>query len=199
MSTIQLDAFRGIFKSRKGNYQGGLLCDADREVLPGLVSAFRPRNFLEIGVYEGKTSKMILDQAPWIERYVGVDFKRIGPGLPWPHPGKFSGFMAEDDPRFSMIHLEGEGKWDIDDVGIMDMVFIDGDHSFEGVVKDTIKARQLLRDGNGVIIWHDYNNSGAMGVREYIHSHNQENKIVWVEDSWICLEVVGKVSVSFTV
>ena len=38
----------------------------------------------------------------------------------------------------------------------MDFIFVDGSHSYEYVLNDSDKARKLLRDGRGVIVWHDY-------------------------------------------
>ncbi|MCR4964362.1 MAG: class I SAM-dependent methyltransferase [Bacteroidales bacterium] len=37
-----------------------------------------------------------------------------------------------------------------------DMVFIDGDHHYEAVKKDTETAFKMLRDEKSVIVWHDY-------------------------------------------
>lgn len=38
----------------------------------------------------------------------------------------------------------------------MDVVFIDGDHTYTGVLNDTKKAYSLLKDDDSVIVWHDY-------------------------------------------
>lgn len=40
--------------------------------------------------------------------------------------------------------------------GKMDLVFVDGSHSYEYVKKDTETALSLLRPEGGVILWHDY-------------------------------------------
>ncbi len=37
-----------------------------------------------------------------------------------------------------------------------DLIFIDGDHSYEGVLNDTKKVFQLRKNNNSVIVWHDY-------------------------------------------
>lgn len=37
-----------------------------------------------------------------------------------------------------------------------DLIFIDGDHSYEGVKTDTENAFRLLRNSSSVIVWHDY-------------------------------------------
>jgi predicted O-methyltransferase YrrM len=37
-----------------------------------------------------------------------------------------------------------------------DLIFIDGDHHTESIAKDSATAFGLLKDGNSVIVWHDY-------------------------------------------
>jgi len=37
-----------------------------------------------------------------------------------------------------------------------DFIFVDGDHSFEGVKSDTSKVFNLLKNENSIIVWHDY-------------------------------------------
>lgn len=41
-------------------------------------------------------------------------------------------------------------------LGTCDLVFIDGDHSYDGVRSDTENAFRLLRNERSVIVWHDY-------------------------------------------
>jgi len=50
----------------------------------------------------------------------------------------------------------------------VDMVFIDGDHRYESVKKDILKAQELLRDG-GIICGHDYNHPLWTGVNKAVH------------------------------
>ena len=40
-----------------------------------------------------------------------------------------------------------------------DMIFIDGDHSYDAVKKDTENAFKILKDDNSIIVWHDYGRS----------------------------------------
>jgi len=37
-----------------------------------------------------------------------------------------------------------------------DLIFIDGDHSYEGVINDSMKTLPLRRDSGSIIVWHDY-------------------------------------------
>lgn len=49
----------------------------------------------------------------------------------------------------------------------VDMVFIDGDHRFDTVVKDIEKAQKLVRNG-GIISGHDYSHSLWTGVKQAV-------------------------------
>ncbi len=40
--------------------------------------------------------------------------------------------------------------------GQYDMVFVDGDHHYESVKKDTETAFKLLKNDHSIIVWHDY-------------------------------------------
>lgn len=37
-----------------------------------------------------------------------------------------------------------------------DLIFVDGDHSYDGVCNDTKKVFPLRKDNNSIIVWHDY-------------------------------------------
>ena len=61
----------------------------------------------------------------------------------------------------------------------VDMVFIDGDHRYETVLKDIDKALELLRYG-GIICGHDYNwDSVKKAVDEKLGSVTVEDSIWW--------------------
>jgi predicted O-methyltransferase YrrM len=49
----------------------------------------------------------------------------------------------------------------------VDMVFIDGDHRYETVVRDIKKALELVRPG-GIISGHDYDHPGWPGVKKAV-------------------------------
>lgn len=40
--------------------------------------------------------------------------------------------------------------------GKIDFIFIDGSHTYDYVVSDSLNAINLLRNGKGIILWHDY-------------------------------------------
>lgn len=49
-------------------------------------------------------------------------------------------------------------------VGACDLVFVDGDHSYDAVRSDTAHAFRLLRDERAIIVWHDYVRASAEDV-----------------------------------
>jgi predicted O-methyltransferase YrrM len=51
-------------------------------------------------------------------------------------------------------------------MGKMDVVFIDGAHSYDYVRRDTESAMNLLRGGKGTVFWHDYD--ACIGVIEFV-------------------------------
>lgn len=51
--------------------------------------------------------------------------------------------------------------------GEIDLLFIDGDHSFRGVKNDYEKFSPKIKNG-GVIVFHDYNEKGAEWVTKFV-------------------------------
>lgn len=75
----------------------------------------------------------------------------------------------------------------------VDLIFIDGDHTFEGVRADTECALRFLSErGHGTVVWHDYYETGPdwVGVKRYVDSLDLE--IVRVDGTWIALTRLGK-------
>lgn len=54
-------------------------------------------------------------------------------------------------------------------VGRVDFVVVDASHSYQYVLSDSRNAIKMLRDGRGVILWHDYTGTGWVGVNKAIN------------------------------
>jgi predicted O-methyltransferase YrrM len=68
-------------------------------------------------------------------------------------------FFSKDLPNITHIH-HNSATFDFGSLNKkFDVIFVDGDHSYEGVKADTAKMYDLLRDDNSVIVWHDYGHS----------------------------------------
>ncbi|MBF0186372.1 MAG: class I SAM-dependent methyltransferase [Magnetococcales bacterium] len=133
-----------------------------RHLLP-----LKPKTIIEIGVRLGGSTRLFLD-------LVGPDGTVIGLDLEW-EP------IATDvlnDKRFKLV-LGDSGSEEIRDrvaelSGPCDLLLIDGDHSQEGVLRDTELYLPLVRPG-GLVLWHDIRLEHPEGVRESWYSTLRPN------------------------
>lgn len=63
-------------------------------------------------------------------------------------------------------------------IGKMDLVFVDGAHSFEYVKKDTDTALSLLKPEGGIILWHDYGSKWWKGLTRAMNELYAEKKVL---------------------
>lgn len=146
-----------------------------------LCRAFRPKHVIEFGIQVGTTAKLLLDNCPWIERYDGVDLP-VGGKTFLSHQQnqvpEVPGELVLDNPK---CHVLTEPPGDT----IYGMAYIDGDHSREGVLRDSAFCREHV---DGVIAWHDYNTE--RGVNEAIdHLNGDGNRIFLVDGTHVCFRL----------
>jgi predicted O-methyltransferase YrrM len=67
-------------------------------------------------------------------------------------------------------------------LGKMDLIFIDGGHTYSVVKNDSEKSFPML-NSNGIILWHDYvpGKKSASDVVKYIHEISREKKMYHIE------------------
>lgn len=152
----------------EGPHRNGNVSEFELYCISKLVKAHRPEVIFEIGTFDGKTALHLAANSPAHTRVFTLDLPRsamsqtklrIKSGerlfIDKEESGTcFSGTefdskitqMLGDSANFDHSHL----------VKATDFIFIDGSHSYEYVLNDTRLALNLLRDGRGVILWHDY-------------------------------------------
>jgi len=150
-------------------------------------------SMMEIGCQNGRTARVLLNSVPTLKRYIGVDipFGTL-PGSPVQRnevpvqPGEY----ALQNPRFQLI-CRHRGSFaiepfEITDKGKLDAVFIDGDHSRNGVERDTALALAVLKPG-GLIVWHDDHDMPVVDVSAVLDEFNrlQHWDIHRIEGTWI--------------
>lgn len=98
-----------------------------------LASIYRPKTYLELGLYQGETFNKVANQIKQSRR-IGVDIK----------PVQINGenFVCTTDEFFKSFE------------DTVDMVFIDADHKFESALRDFDSSLQILNPG-GCILIHD--------------------------------------------
>jgi len=198
MSCIDAVSFFRKFGRKRCPVVPGFTSQEDMDVIASLIHHVGAERMMEIGINEGRTAKAVLDSVPSVKRYVGVD---VPPYFKTSHPLQQkevpveAGSMVKGDGRVRLIVRDGgSAELNGEEVGEVDVVFIDGDHTYDAVVRDSELARKVVRDG-GVIVWHDYCTPAAScdGVRKYIDGRNRErDSICLVVGSNVCFEVVDK-------
>jgi hypothetical protein len=147
------------------------LCRSPHDVLPIAAGAFsvnqscfeilgfldrlkaeEPRLVCEIGVAGGGTNFMLTHALPTVELMIGLDlFVKGRPRLRYfARPGQRLHYFDGASQTQAMVARVGEALAGRK----LDLLFIDGDHSYAGVRDDFLGYRQFVREG-GTIAFHD--------------------------------------------
>lgn len=137
------------------SFLGGGSGLTDLILLKGLARSYPECSYLEIGLWRGES---IANVASIAKKCVGVSLSRDdleSRGWSSGHLGT-RGIYSEDLANVTIIGADSL-TYDFEDYyGDVDLVYVDGDHSFEAVAHDTRTAFKLLRNESSVIVWHDY-------------------------------------------
>ncbi len=126
-----------------------------------IVSALQVKNALEIGTWSGGTLFMTCRVADPSATVISVDLPggRFGGGYVWPRKFVYRKF-AKDKQDLHLIRRDSHSPKTRDLVRSLltdrslDFLFIDGDHTYEGVRADFDMYGPLVRSG-GIVAFHD--------------------------------------------
>ncbi|HKJ23652.1 MAG TPA: class I SAM-dependent methyltransferase [Myxococcota bacterium] len=135
-----------------------VLVDLVHERLPA-----RGLRVVEIGTRTGRTSRHLARYCPQIETIFAVDPEP-------PPPGAFDGLARV---RFVQGWSDAVAK-EFDDASL-DLVFIDADHSEEGVRSDLAAWMPKVRPG-GIVAGHDYARRHHPGVKPAVDGFFREHR-----------------------
>jgi precorrin-6B methylase 2 len=141
----------------------------------------------EIGCYAGESTIVFLESNK-IKKLYAVD--------PWK-----SGYDKNDSASFSdMYKVEKEFDKKIkphkvvklkmtfeeafEQIPELDIVYIDGNHKYEYVLKDIINSLKKIKDG-GIISGHDYGSKKHVGVTKAVDEIFGKPDIVFGDKSWV--------------
>jgi hypothetical protein len=69
------------------------------------------------------------------------------------------GFFLKDNKKIKSLDQDST-KFDFTSLGKkFDLIFVDGDHSYHGVLNDTKKVFSLRKNEKSIIVWHDYSDN----------------------------------------
>ncbi|MCB0264522.1 MAG: class I SAM-dependent methyltransferase [Calditrichaeota bacterium] len=153
--------------------QPGNMSVDEMSTIAAIVKKFQPKRIFEIGTMNGRTTLNMALNAPDDCEIFTLDLpadaaentkfnisKRYLRLVDKAQSGElFANKSAIDFPCIQLIkQLYGDsGTFDFSRFeNSIDVVFIDGSHDFDYVLNDSEIALKLLRNGKGIILWHDY-------------------------------------------
>ena len=135
------------------------------KALAEIVHALYPLRLLEIGTYQGGTLAYWCRAAAEGAQIIGVD-NRAADGL-------WARWMGPNELRYHHLQMDSHEQQtrriveELLDGEPLDFLFIDGDHTVEGVTKDFMLYGPLVRKG-GVIAFHDILNPSPERNQDHI-------------------------------
>ena len=178
--------------------------EEDSSFLLDHIEKIKPRNFLEIGIFHGVTSRNVCELLYIIHgdnfKFTGIDLfsnvesklkDEIAPKTEFSNPLKtiyYDYFLKLDPYSYeSVIRLlkkfsnnvniiKGDSNQVLKNIKplLFDYVFLDGGHKYETVKNDLINLTEIIHN-NGIILCDDYNLSYAPGVKKAIDEYVSNN------------------------
>ena len=172
----------------------------DAECLLNHINQFKPKNFLEIGVFHGVTSRNICDLLHSIHgndfSFTGIDLflneKEVSkdeyiPKTQFSNPLKqfYYKYIVRLDPysiksvakllkkyKKNINIIKGDSNTVLKEINLdkFDYVFLDGGHKYETVFNDLKNLKKII-ENNGVILCDDYDLTYAPGVKKAIDEY----------------------------
>jgi len=177
----------------------------DGDFLLNHIEKIKPRNFLEIGVFHGVTSRNVCEILYLLHgnnfKFTGIDLflndpksfeDEYIPKTTFSNPLKsiYYRFIVKRDPyslqsvnkllkkfKKNVNIIKGNSNEVLKKINLneIDYVFVDGGHKYETVKNDLENLTQIINN-DGVILCDDYNLSYAPGVKEAIDEYILKNK-----------------------
>jgi len=158
-------------------------------VIAKLVLQQKPKHALEIGTFDGRTTLNIAANCEEQAIVYTLDLPReeiLNTEFPIePRDNQFID-KEKSGTRFAgttyekkIVQLYGDSaRFDFSPYwGKLDFIFIDGSHSYPYVLNDSKMAFKCLRNGQGLIVWHDYNEEqGVTQALDELYTQTAEFK-----------------------
>ena len=146
---------------------------------------------VEIGSYIGQSTTMFADEAklviaidPFMNDYDDKDVTCHAADIPTEVYGKFLENIA---PYKNISHIRMTSDDAIKVLGNLkiDLVYIDGVHTYEQVKKDIENYKPIVKPG-GLLCGHDYSNEGYVaGVYKAVNEAFGKPDLTFIDNTWL--------------
>ena len=191
----------------------GSITLVDQIVLLALMDICAAKTILEIGTFQGYTTRMFLENCSSASKVISVDLPRVDDidhenfdkdlilsdgdyndrYLTSLRDLKGEIYLKDlDQSYFNRLLLVKQNSTTIDYktlYGDIDFAFIDGGHDINTVRMDTQRVRNAVK--LGVIVWHDFSSNIHSGVTHFLENENENSSIFHVTGSLCAFEIRG--------
>lgn len=188
------------FITVNNEFQDGNISPYELECICSIVKHTQPKNIFEIGTFNGKTTLNMAANSCNDTKIYTLDLPkseitntklRIKSGERAFINKQQSGTQFIGTPYEKMITqiYSDSAKYDYSKLNnTIDLVFIDGSHSYEYVINDTHVAMKLLRNGKGIVLWHDYGwNEVIKALNEFYENDERFKNMVNIKGTSIVM------------
>ena len=150
-------------------FENGNITLTELTIIANLTKSLRPKSVFEFGTFNGRTTLNLMANAPEGSVIYTLDLpgKMVNKTALEVEAGdKLFIAKSESGERFKKESMAGRqltqlygdsASFDFSPYyNSIDFVFVDAAHSYEYVRNDSRVALKLLRNGKGIILWHDY-------------------------------------------
>ncbi len=159
LPTVDLTELLPDFSETVNNYTylEGTSLVTDIALLKALARKFADCNYLEIGSWRGESLSNVAEVA---KKCISITLSpaemkelNFGDGFIQAH-----GIFSKNLNNVTKIEHNSQ-TFDFSKLtDKFDLIFVDGDHSYEGVKLDTEKVLALQKSNDSIVVWHDYGN-----------------------------------------
>ena len=136
--------------------------------LASLIKMSKYRSVLEVGVFEGETSQHLINALPQGGQYVGIDINDY-------RTNAAKALMTSGGKSIDFILGNSLDELAKLPSNHFDLIFVDGDHSWEHIVKEFKLVEKVIARG-GVIAYHDtIHLDGPRKLVEYAAHYGYKN------------------------
>lgn len=165
--TIESVTDKSAPKIAEAEHKNGNVSFTELQYISKIVKFYQPKRIFEIGTFDGRTTLNMALNAPDSEIFtldlpaqeIAKTKFRVKTGdLEFINKNQ-SGIRfigTESEKRITQIYTDS-AQYDYSQFeNRVDLIFIDGSHTYDYVISDTLTAMKLLRNKKGTFIWHDY-------------------------------------------
>jgi len=174
----------------------------DLALLRALARKYNDCRYFEIGTWRGESVSNVADIASECVSLSLSDLEMGQMGFSQSFIDTHR-FFSDNVPNIRHLYANSRNFDFAPFANQFDLIFIDGDHTYEGVKSDTANAFKLIKDEHSMIVWHDYGTSTEQvrwsvlaGILDACPKEKQNN-LYHISNTMCAIYTIGDYSSSY--